>query len=298
MHLMLFRPLVDFQVSHQVSKENDETRGLTFKKSTGSEVKIKKYSQAQCWESVRRTSLLDEYPETLRMIGQTPAITHIGVQCFTAGVMLGTFALSDPSSDQAQECKRGLARLIKTPSSFGFPENPVWNQSTQILKELLHLIGREEMKTLLTTDIRSPLASQSIDIAGRDSETSLLRCNSAFAYSVNTINGSTSMSQETLAVDAHLETQLALDMSAQSAWPDDDEQIGPNFDSLGTAIASVQQFMHGMGQPNVTGVGGGSYSVASGTTETETGATSYLQFGPVTSNLSWQHWIWDYNTYS
>ena len=107
-------------------------------------------SKNQCWESAMRIPQLIDYPDAWRVASRTPLGSHIGVHAFTAGVMLGIFALSNPCSDQAQQARRGIAHIIRMPSIDGYQPPPVWPQCTKILEELLRLTLAEEMEILLS----------------------------------------------------------------------------------------------------------------------------------------------------
>ncbi|CAI4214374.1 unnamed protein product [Parascedosporium putredinis] len=70
-------------------------------------------SRKQCWTSAIQLSNLLRHRATLEFVKHTPLGAHVGMHCFTAGVMLAVFALSKPCSAQAQEAKQALGRLIQ-----------------------------------------------------------------------------------------------------------------------------------------------------------------------------------------
>ncbi|KIW33144.1 uncharacterized protein PV07_00015 [Cladophialophora immunda] len=108
-----------------------------------------KTSKYQCWVSSMRTSKIGEHAEILAASQNTHGAAYAGIQSFTAGVVLGIFALSDPLSDQAHQAKRGVSRIIKLPRLHRF-RTTVSDQCGAILEELVRLVLAEEMKALLT----------------------------------------------------------------------------------------------------------------------------------------------------
>ncbi|KIW86562.1 hypothetical protein Z517_01960 [Fonsecaea pedrosoi CBS 271.37] len=106
-------------------------------------------SKYQCWVSSMRTSKIGEHAEILAAAQNTHGAAYAGIQSFTAGVVLGIFALSDPSSDQAHQAKRAVGRIIKLPQLHRF-RTTVSDQCGVVLEELIRLILAEEMKALLT----------------------------------------------------------------------------------------------------------------------------------------------------
>ncbi|KIX92430.1 uncharacterized protein Z520_11905 [Fonsecaea multimorphosa CBS 102226] len=106
-------------------------------------------SKYQCWVSSMRTSKIGEHAEILAASQNTHGAAYAGIQSFTAGVVLGIFALSDPLSDQAHQAKRAVSRIIKLPRLHRF-RTTVSDQCGAILEELVRLVLAEEMKALLT----------------------------------------------------------------------------------------------------------------------------------------------------
>jgi hypothetical protein len=108
-----------------------------------------KTSRNQCWESAIRTSQLVDHPTELQLIRSTPVAAYLAMHALTAGVILGIFALSDPSSDRAQQAKQGIARLIQMPAMVSFQDD-AWQQCVGNLKTMLRLILSEELKVLIS----------------------------------------------------------------------------------------------------------------------------------------------------
>ncbi|OAL31205.1 hypothetical protein AYO22_01238 [Fonsecaea multimorphosa] len=119
-------------------------------------------SKELCWNSARRTSCVDEYLATLKPIHNYHATSYIGIQTFTAGVMLGIFALSKPFSAQAQEAKRSIGRLIKMPKLLGY-RTTISDQTGLILQRLLRLILDEELKVLTSDDVAPAAVARGSD---------------------------------------------------------------------------------------------------------------------------------------
>ena len=94
-----------------------------------------------------RTSRISEYSTVLIMAGDSHAAGFAALQTFTAGAILGIFALSNPFSAQAQESKQAIGRLIQLPKSLGY-RTTVSDQCGSVLADLLQLIMAEEMKAL------------------------------------------------------------------------------------------------------------------------------------------------------
>ncbi|KIW17992.1 hypothetical protein PV08_02278 [Exophiala spinifera] len=149
-------------------------------------------SKDLCWKSALRTACIDEYPSILKQVRNFHAASYAGIQTFTAGVMLGIFALSKPFSSQAQEAKRAIGRLIKTPKLLGY-QTTISDQTGRILERLLRLVLGEELK-LLTSDESTPSTgiaqpnSQALRHSGAD--TSRSNTQETFHHDGNTLGDS------------------------------------------------------------------------------------------------------------
>lgn len=84
------------------------------------DAEICKLSRDQCWESAIRTSKIGEHQNILLATRNTPAAPFIGIQAFTAGAMLGFFALSTPFTQCAQKSKQAIGRLIQLPKLLNY----------------------------------------------------------------------------------------------------------------------------------------------------------------------------------
>ncbi|CAH0056882.1 unnamed protein product, partial [Clonostachys solani] len=138
MQLLLHRPVV---ISRHLGKPTGTAHGPT-------DEDFILTSRRQCWSSALRMSYLVKHKAALEFANNTPMGAHIGMHGFAAGVMLAVFALLSPVSNQAQEAKQGLSRLLDILTSSQ-SWNPVLTQSAAILKDLLRLIMEKELKLLV-----------------------------------------------------------------------------------------------------------------------------------------------------
>ncbi|ETI21731.1 hypothetical protein G647_08078 [Cladophialophora carrionii CBS 160.54] len=150
--LVLHRPLLTINRvprwpsdGPQVNVDGGQGVAVTSTEDLDSIIKTSKY---HCWVSSMSTSKIGEYSEILTTLQNTHGAAYVGIQSFTAGVVLGIFALSDPLSDQAHQAKRAVSRIIKLPRLHRF-RTAVSDQCGAILEELVRLILAEEMKALL-----------------------------------------------------------------------------------------------------------------------------------------------------
>lgn len=121
-------------------------------------------SKELCWNSARRTACVDEYLAALRPVQNLYITSYIGIQTFTAGVMLGIFALSKPFAAQAQDAKQNIGRLVKMPKLLGY-RTTISDQTGRVLQRLLRLILDEELKAL-TLDEDGPTVSRQASQGG------------------------------------------------------------------------------------------------------------------------------------
>ncbi|KAJ4248345.1 hypothetical protein NW764_016516 [Fusarium oxysporum] len=149
--LLLHRPLI---VRKDFNKQSTYVNGITgdgrlqYEGNRGTIEDIIATSRRQCWSSALRMSFLVKHQGALEFVKSTPLGAHVGMHCFTAGVILAIFALSKPFSSQAQEAKQGVGRLIRIPTSSQ-SWTAIFSQSADILKDLLRLIMEKEMKALV-----------------------------------------------------------------------------------------------------------------------------------------------------
>lgn len=166
--LLLHRPLLTINRLPTRSRPG-ETNGLT---ASDDMIKRSKYT---CWEAAVRTSQIGGYKQTMATLRYSLGASYTMIQSFTAAVALGIFALSDPTSRQANEAKGAISRILAYPNLFGY-QTMIFDQTTAILEELLRLILNEEMKALVgkSSSRTLPSATPSIrqppdDVARRQS---------------------------------------------------------------------------------------------------------------------------------
>ncbi|EXJ65887.1 uncharacterized protein A1O5_10863 [Cladophialophora psammophila CBS 110553] len=151
--LVLHRPLLTINRVPRwppgVPQPGNDSDQITLNVSNDAVDTMIRTSKYQCWVSSMRTSKIGEHAEILAASQNTHGAAYAGIQSFTAGVVLGIFALSDPLSDQAHQAKRAVSRIIKLPRLHRF-RTTVSDQCGAILEELVRLVLAEEMKALLT----------------------------------------------------------------------------------------------------------------------------------------------------
>jgi hypothetical protein len=152
--LLLHRRLLTYS---RLPRRNGKSMGAS-PSAAHFDAEVYKLSKAQCWASAMQTTKIGEFKNLLLAAQSTLVAPYIGIQSFTAGAVLGPFALSAPLTTVSQEAKRALGRIIRMPQSLGF-HNLVSDQCGNILKELVHLILSEEMRSL-TSDVNNGIEEQ------------------------------------------------------------------------------------------------------------------------------------------
>ncbi|KAH6693844.1 fungal-specific transcription factor domain-containing protein [Plectosphaerella plurivora] len=112
---------------------------------------LRNVSLQQCFTSAMRTSMIGNSSTVhiLRSMENSPINIHLGVHAFAAGVVLGSLALRSPVLPEAQDCKRGIVRIIQAPRAAGLTAQ-VWVQASAVLTDLLHVVASEEVAALLS----------------------------------------------------------------------------------------------------------------------------------------------------
>ncbi|RVX71741.1 hypothetical protein B0A52_03925 [Exophiala mesophila] len=105
-------------------------------------------SRDNCWESAIRSSKLGKYRQPLLLARERHAAAFLGINLFTAGMVLCVVALSRPLSSQAQIAKQAVARIMSL-SRFLSTRVNISGETTKILKDLVRLIGNKEIKAML-----------------------------------------------------------------------------------------------------------------------------------------------------
>ncbi|OAP62538.1 hypothetical protein AYL99_01765 [Fonsecaea erecta] len=177
-------------------------------------------SKYQCWVSSMRTSKIGEHSEILAASQNTHGAAYAGIQSFTAGVVLGIFALSDPLSDQAHQAKRAVSRIIKLPRLHRF-RTTVSDQCGAILEELVRLVLAEEMKALLTEaessgqdsveDVERPSVDQLSPVAESCDKQSTVDGNNVLVQGTKLFSGSSTDNPELF---SHHNVELPRDIAS------------------------------------------------------------------------------------
>jgi hypothetical protein len=105
-------------------------------------------SRDKCWESAIRSSKLGQYNQCLVSARDSHAAAFLGINLFTAGMVLCVVALSRPLSSEAQIAKQAVARIMSL-SRFLSGKALLSAQTTKILKDLVRLVGEKEIKAML-----------------------------------------------------------------------------------------------------------------------------------------------------
>ncbi|KAJ5723441.1 hypothetical protein N7488_001476 [Penicillium malachiteum] len=116
-------------------------------------------SRDNCWESAIQSSNLGIYGQCLEYARETHAAAFLGINIFTASMVLCVFALSNPISTQAQLAKQAVTRVMSL-SRFLANRSVLSGQTNLVLRDLVNLILEKERKVMLFVD-KEPLPSRS-----------------------------------------------------------------------------------------------------------------------------------------
>jgi hypothetical protein len=112
---------------------------------------VDKYSRDRCLESASRSASLCDMKQCLTAAKSTHAVAYLGINLFTAGIVLSTVALSSPLSAVAQQAKNDIRKILIISEMFK-SESPVAPQTKQILSALVKVILEKELEALTCTD--------------------------------------------------------------------------------------------------------------------------------------------------
>ncbi|KFY86156.1 hypothetical protein V500_07829 [Pseudogymnoascus sp. VKM F-4518 (FW-2643)] len=121
------------EATSPISPFSDDMRDISFKR---------------CLRSALRISNIQQKPILFSLARTTHLVSFLGMNLFTASVVLFICALSDTLSDTAQEAKRGLKRTLQMQKSLS-KHASLSMQCTTILEDLVQLILRKEMEEML-----------------------------------------------------------------------------------------------------------------------------------------------------
>lgn len=143
--IVLHRPLLAGQggISPPISADHDET-------SREAQIfdDMRTVSFKRCLSSALRISNLQRKPNLFSLARTTHLVSFLGMNLFTASVVLFICALSDTLSDTAQEAKRGLKRTLQMQKALSNYAS-LSMQCSSILEDLVELILRKEMEEIL-----------------------------------------------------------------------------------------------------------------------------------------------------
>ncbi|KAK9367310.1 fungal-specific transcription factor domain-containing protein [Lipomyces kononenkoae] len=101
-----------------------------------------------CWQAALRTSRLASH-SAFTKVQYGHGVAFVGIQLFTAGVLLSVFGSSEPLSQRALESKRGLSRIIQMQKALKV-KIIVADQSFRILENLARVVVQKEMEKILS----------------------------------------------------------------------------------------------------------------------------------------------------
>lgn len=108
-------------------------------------------SFAECLNSASTVANIEKSkPNLIRLAGRTHLVSFLGMNVFTASVVLFICAMSDVLSDSSQEAKRGISRNLRTlrllPGEGLLPK-----QCGAIIEDLVSMIMEKERAEMLQT---------------------------------------------------------------------------------------------------------------------------------------------------
>ncbi|KAK9373367.1 fungal-specific transcription factor domain-containing protein [Lipomyces chichibuensis] len=101
-----------------------------------------------CWQAALRTSRLASH-SAFTKVQYGHGVAFVGIQLFTAGVLLSVFGSSEPLSQRALESKRGLSRIIQMQKALKV-KIIVADQGFRILENLARVVVQKEMEKILS----------------------------------------------------------------------------------------------------------------------------------------------------
>lgn len=155
--ILLHRPLLSQDLQHFKDDKSSISDGQLNTGATGRSHspssrdihQVLLSSRDHCWESAIRSSNLGNYQQCLRSARESHAAAFLGINLFTAGMVLCVIALSRPLSSQAQIAKQAVARIMAL-SRFLAGRVLLSAQTTKVLKDLVRLIGDKEVDAILS----------------------------------------------------------------------------------------------------------------------------------------------------
>ena len=109
------------------------------------------YSRGRCLESATRSASLCDMKHCLAAARGTHAVAYLGINLFTAGIVLCAVALSSPLSVVAQQAKNDIRKILIISDMFQ-SESPIAPQTKRILSALVKVVLEKELEALTCTE--------------------------------------------------------------------------------------------------------------------------------------------------
>ncbi|KAJ9607940.1 hypothetical protein H2200_008019 [Cladophialophora chaetospira] len=257
-------------------------------------------SRDKCWESAIRSSKLGQYHQCLVSARDSHAAAFLGINLFTAGMVLCIVALSRPLSSEAQMAKQAVSRIMSL-SRFLSGKALLSAQTSKILKDLVRLIGEKEIKAMLSESEVPHNVSATSGSTFKEGTTTEYTGTGAKFEAAGYVTDIAPSSSNTV---AQLQEGLALPVtdSAQSLMDDFDFSGFENID-FNNGLSMVQQAMFpDLGAPDMDRSGddqtlqnAGQYITQSSYLDHQpSGSDSGLQLDDFNvMNAVGQTWLWD-----
>lgn len=172
------------------------------------------------------------------------AAPYMGMNLFTAGMVLSIFALSNPLGTQTLEVKQALGRIIRMTSLLDH-RTPLLAQSSKMLQELLGLILNKEMEAILGQDEAGDCPSSDEPFAILNEELPLIlqhqQTTSAPLEQLYPTEGLNTQHHEHHNLDVHCSLGDSVGAEAVSFNPQQECLPGWNDVNLDVGVRSVQQ---------------------------------------------------------
>ncbi|RDW74209.1 hypothetical protein BP5796_07651 [Coleophoma crateriformis] len=169
---------------------------------------MRETSFKRCFKSAIRISNLRHKQNLFSLARTTHLVSFLGMNLFTASVVLFICALADTLSDTAQEAKRGLRRTLQMQKALANYASLSMQCST-ILEDLIQLILKKEMEEMLqehSVDGESTLPE--LEILGEGTQSHIAQQNEA-GQSLPYVAGSGALSEDsTSLVGLHFQQSL------------------------------------------------------------------------------------------
>ncbi|PMD42176.1 hypothetical protein L207DRAFT_632004 [Hyaloscypha variabilis F] len=144
--IIVNRPLLADRTSGD-SQPDDEARAEALR-DHGSERNTGNAAFKRCLDSALSISRVLKKKQLLHLARQTHLVSFLGINLFTASVVMFICALSDVLSNVSQEAKRGMARTLRLQKSLS-AQASLSMQCSMILEDLVQLVLEKEREEIL-----------------------------------------------------------------------------------------------------------------------------------------------------